>query len=554
MKLSDNEIIELHDLFDGLVENNLSIKDKERLQSLLENSEEARHFYIRFIDMSASLKYYADELLGGDEAGQGSKFAITGKVVPFISPFLAAAAIFAVGFYIFSSLDTETSVDDYIPLSANEIVIEPEKVITTDDTVAVLTKSVGVKWSKHTGFRPELGTTLELSRLQIQKGLVQLEFLQGSTVILEGPVDFQILNSNEGKLAKGKLRATVPEVALGFTVNLPKGRLIDLGTEFGLNVHPGGSTEIFVYKGNVLYRGQNDSDEEVTREISGGEALFVDPFGFANWVEMPSEPFIGTADLAYRSKEESQVRHAAWLELSKEISQSASTSLYYSFDNQSPWARVVQNQSSPQKSFLNGAIIGCKWSEGRWPGKGALSFERQNDRVRLNFHEKLPTVTLCSWIKIDKLSNHLSPILCSNNASSGAASWYINRKGQVVLEVFRGSIKDTYQSAVAFRKERLGKWMHVATTYDLGSKRVSHYANGRPFSHEQIKGSMPISFANSQLGHLGKNSAFSKDIVLNGSVDEFVVFNIASPEADIRRMYEIGCPYEMANSLGPKLP
>ncbi|MDG1139383.1 MAG: hypothetical protein P8N49_07685 [Opitutales bacterium] len=554
MKLSDNEIIELHDLFDGLVENNLSIKEKERLQYLLENSEEARHFYIRFIEMSASLKYYADELLAGDEEHQVSKFPIAGKVVGFASPILAAAAIFAVGFYIFFSFDSETPLADYTALSDNEIVFEPEKVITTDDTVAVLTKSVGVEWSKDTGFRPQLGTTLELSRLQITKGLVQLEFLQGSTVILEGPVDFQILNSNEGKLSTGKLRATVPQVARGFTVNLPKGRLIDLGTEFGLNVHLGGSTEIFVYKGNVLYRGQNDSDEEVTREISGGEALFVDPLGYANWVEMPSEPFLGTADLAYRSKEESQVRHAAWLELSKELSQNANTSLYYSFDNQSSWTRVLQNQAGPQKSHLNGAIIGCKWSEGRWPGKGALSFERQNDRVRLNFHEKLPTVTLCSWIKIDKLQDNISPILCSNNATSGSASWYVNGKGQVVLEVFRGSIKDTYQSAVAFRKERLGKWMHVVTTYDLGSKRVSHFVNGRPFSHEQIKGSTPISFANSQLGHFGKNSSLSKDIVLHGSVDEFVVLNTASPESDIRRMYEIGCPYEMANSLGPKLP
>ena len=42
MKLSDTDRIELHDLFDGLVENNLSIRQKEQLQSYLEDSEEAR--------------------------------------------------------------------------------------------------------------------------------------------------------------------------------------------------------------------------------------------------------------------------------------------------------------------------------------------------------------------------------------------------------------------------------------------------------------------------------------------------------------------------------
>jgi len=269
VKLSDDEIIELHDLFDGLVENNLSIKQRDRLQALLQDSEEARHFYIRFIDMSASLKYYADEFLGDENDIQSVKPTMGEKIIQFASPLLAIAAIFTVGLYLFHSFDTATSTDSVTPSSENEIVIEFDKVITTDDTVAVLTKSVGVQWSKQTGFRPELGSTLEPSRLQIQKGLVQIEFLQGSTVILEGPVDFKILNSNEGVLSEGKLRATVPQVARGFTVNLPKGRLIDLGTEFGLNVHPGGSTEIFVFKGNVLYRGQTDSEEEVTREISG---------------------------------------------------------------------------------------------------------------------------------------------------------------------------------------------------------------------------------------------------------------------------------------------
>mgnify|MGYP006258925587 CR=1 FL=1 len=38
MKMFDEEVLELHELFDGLVENNLSIKQKARLQFLLELS------------------------------------------------------------------------------------------------------------------------------------------------------------------------------------------------------------------------------------------------------------------------------------------------------------------------------------------------------------------------------------------------------------------------------------------------------------------------------------------------------------------------------------
>jgi len=554
MKLTDSEILELHDLFDGLVENNLSIKDKERLQKLLEDSDEARKHYIRFMDMSTSIAHYAEEVVGGDSEDEVILFPLKEKMEKFLTPILAFAAVIAVGVYIslnFTSTDFLTENDE---ISAESEGLDFGDSVTNDFTLAVMTKSVGVKWSNETWFRPSLGSTLEPSVLQIDEGLVQLEFLKGSTVILEGPVNFELINSNEGSLSSGKLRATVPEVARGFTINLPKGKLIDLGTEFGLSVHNGGSAEIYVYRGNVLYAGENESGEEVEREVSGGQALFVDPNGFANWVEMPSEAFIGTADIAFRSKEESQNRHASWVQLSEEIAQNANTSLYYSFDHHSPWARALQNQSSQNQDSLNGAIIGCTWSEGRWPGKGALVFKRKNDRVRLDFNVSLQAFTLSAWIKIDKLKDKMSPILCSESLSSGSGSWFINQKGQVVLEVSRGSKKDMYQSAVAFRSERMGRWVHVATSFDLSKRKVSHFVNGRSFSHEKIRSQIPVSFSNSSLGYCSKAKPFKRQITLQGSMDELAIFKTSMPESEIRRMYEIGCPYEATNFMGPNFP
>ena len=85
MKLTDSEILELHDLFDGLVENNLSIKDKERLQKLLENTDDARKHYIRFMDMSTSIAHYAEELVGGDSEDEVIPFPLKKKIEKFIS-------------------------------------------------------------------------------------------------------------------------------------------------------------------------------------------------------------------------------------------------------------------------------------------------------------------------------------------------------------------------------------------------------------------------------------------------------------------------------------
>ena len=31
----------------------------------------------------------------------------------------------------------------------------------------------------------------------------------------------------------------------------------------------------------------------------------------------------------------------------------------------------------------DGTVVGCQWTEGRWPGKKALEFQQVSDRVRL---------------------------------------------------------------------------------------------------------------------------------------------------------------------------
>ncbi|MEJ6621577.1 MAG: hypothetical protein QNL93_06500, partial [Opitutae bacterium] len=380
-KLSDKDILELHELLDALVENNLPKDKLIRLENWISDNEEVRRYYVEFMDMSASLRHYAEELISDDT--ESSIEEKSNNLISFWKPFLAVAAVLILGIFFnqeFLNVSYNTDAPKVVrnkesdptgPVQRKEIIV---------DTVAVLTKSVGITWDESANFRPNLGDTLEPSTLKLAKGLTQVEFLQGATVVLEGPVEFSLENPNEGSLSYGKLRAIVPKVATGFTISVPKGRVIDLGTDFGLHVHSGGSTELFVYQGNVIYEGETDSGESITREVSGGESIFVDPYGNANWVEMPSEPFISAADLAFRSMEESQRRHAAWVDLSNSISADPKTLLYFSFDNHSPWSRILRNESLANSTVQNGAIVGCNWSEGRWSGKGALSFKRKDDR------------------------------------------------------------------------------------------------------------------------------------------------------------------------------
>ena len=156
--------------------------------------------------------------------------------------------------------------------------------------------------------------------------------------------------------------------------------------------------------------------------------------------------------------------------------------------------------------------------------------------------------------KSKNLKNRISPLFYSETESAGATSWYIDAKGRVVLEIINGEKKDSYFSAVAFRKEKVGRWMHVATTFDSGSKMVSHFVNGRPFSREKILNETSVKCSTAFLGHVRNKGKVGKRHTLHGSIDELAVFKISMSDSEIRRMYEIGSPYEVANLLGPKIP
>jgi len=101
--------------------------------------------------------------------------------------------------------------------------------------------------------------------------------------------------------------------------------------------------------------------------------------------------------------------------------------------------------------------------------------------------------------------------------------------------------------------DRLGSWTHVATALDSKSKMISHYVNGRSFSHEKMNEMVPLTFEKSLLGH-SFDMPGHDGVALRGSIDEFVIFETAYEEDAIRRIFEVGRPYLPASHLGTALP
>jgi hypothetical protein len=87
--------------------------------------------------------------------------------------------------------------------------------------------------------------------LQLERGLAEVRFQCGAKVVMEGPASLELLSGKSARLRHGKLTARVPGPATGFEVLSPQGKVIDLGTEFGISVSDTGATDVYVFEGKV---------------------------------------------------------------------------------------------------------------------------------------------------------------------------------------------------------------------------------------------------------------------------------------------------------------
>ena len=224
MNLSDQEIIELNELLDKLVENSITLDQKKRLEEWLEKSDQARRFYVSYMDMSVSLGHYADETLG--EIEKEDNEGALNNLFQFVQSWLPLAALVLFGFYLYYTLPNQglnesSQPDQFTQSSPATSAVPLQSDTTQNQIVAVLTKSIGLQRDGISSRYLDVGEALHASDLGFSKGMVQLEFMQGATAILEGPVSTRLVHDNAMELKLGKLRAHVPKVAVGFTVDLP---------------------------------------------------------------------------------------------------------------------------------------------------------------------------------------------------------------------------------------------------------------------------------------------------------------------------------------------
>jgi hypothetical protein len=526
---------------DGYCSGSLSDAEFAEFEEALRHAPELRRQLLEYRMLDSDLRSFASaasEMAVVETAGQQH----TGKVRRLRLELLAAAVaiILLLGVVGRLVLRDVPSVDlRDIPIAGTT---EAEPV---DYGVAVVARAVGAEW-KDAILLPS--DSVAPGHFELLKGVVELEFYSGASVILEAPAALEVLSENAGILHYGKLRAHVPFQAQGFTIRTREIELVDLGTEFAMEVAEDTGTAVHVIDGKVeLFVPDQPADKG--KELVAGQGRLVDPSGSLSEIAANPDHFMSREELAQQERELQERTYQRWLAASARLREDPRLLAYYDFQPKLDQERVLTNLSLNTYPGLDGAIVGARWKWGRWrEHKRALDFKSAGDRVLIEVQEIANSMTLVTWVRMDRSLNPYSLLLHSHFwQRPGAVQWRIQKRGSIELQVNNGQSpkQETSDAPLDMQPGDFQRWMSLAAVYDGQRGIVSQYRNGILLGVSKPEKMVPLEIGKAEIANrIGPDEDSRKIRHFNGRIGELMIFNEALSASEIAELHQNGNKYD----------
>lgn len=415
----------------------------------------------------------------------------------------------------------------------------------TEQGCAVLAQMVSAKFAA--GEPAHIaGDMLAPGRFKLGAGYAQIEFFSGATVIIEGGTEIELVSAWEARCLAGKARVRVPPAARGFRLLVPGVKLVDLGTEFAVNVDGSNQqADVHVFEGEVVAHPPSGQELSLRQgqSLHGTELAALDP-----------KTFLGVGQLQELITAKQNERQRAWEQWSQRVRRDGRLIAYYPLRHFSEWERLVNNAAEPRDKAKNGGAVGAMWTTGRWPQKDALEFKRPGDRVRLDLPGTYEALTFACWARVDALDRRYNALLLTDGYEPGEPHWQIYEDGRLMFSIMypnpsqpHGRANQIYFSPSLFRDGNLGRWHHLAVTYDGRSGAAVQYFDGREVSREISpfhQPARPVVFGPCEIGNWGLPTERHQFPVrnFNGRLDEFMIYRAALTSQEIAEIYQAGKP------------
>jgi predicted ester cyclase len=526
---------ERNELIDALIEGAISEADFVRLEAEFSIDPAARQAYYERLTLSSLL---ATEAKAPSQPLQRSAPQPYRRWMPaFFAMAAAIAVLLATTSLLWQSLDEVETAD---------VLMEPKA-----SGYAVLAGQADAVWTRGTTLAD--GALMPAGPLTLASGVAQMELFSGVTVIVEGAAEFEILSPMEMSVKRGKVRARVPEPAHGFRIHTAQGEIVDLGTEFALNISDNES-EVHVLDGEVEWHPYS----EAMHRIEKGEALRWGADGKGPDLTADAANFIGITEMREKLAATRKSRRDDWQRFSENLQRDPRLVAYYQM--RSTDTRRLPNQAVSDTNMLSeGAIVAAARVEDRWGmTNGALDFSPAGSRVRVNVPGEFRSITLLTWVKINSLDRWYNSLFLTDGARLNQPHWQIMDDGRLFFSVKKREgwdpkkqLKDKhhFMSPPFWNPSLSGQWLMIATTYDVDEGKVTHYLNGQKLSEETVPPEYlveTVSIGAASICNWSepvyRTDAHFAVRNLNGSMDEFAIFSAALTPDEIADIYNHGKP------------
>jgi hypothetical protein len=414
----------------------------------------------------------------------------------------------------------------------------PQPIATGQTLDAIWTDPISV---------PAAGSLIKTGVSQsLASGCAELTSTNGLRVVVQGPATFTIEGPGVLSLTSGRLTASVPKAARGFTVETPFARAVDLGTEFGVSVSPMGDTDIQTFQGTVSLTSTTGGTASPATLITTGIARHVGPAGNISEIPADSVAYVRPQQFDEWKAMPQGTPYERWKAYSQRLRADPDLVAYYTFDKSDASPEVLLNCAATGAA-LDGVLLGPpERATGRWQQKGALSFSANTHQHidipallsgPLDFSRGESTArpfTICIWLRAEEQRPVHSSILLKGG---GAEQMRIELFPDKSIEASVGTdIVADHQNPAS---KITNGWQQVTLNYDPDHGHLALYVNGIQVAQNPnasavlVQLNAPLAIGNREFrrGH----APYLPPMV--GRMDELAVFRRALSAEEVKNMY-----------------
>lgn len=346
--------------------------------------------------------------------------------------------------------------------------IMPEK---TSLEAARLTDIIDVKWVNSSLVLKPGDRIFTHERLSLLQGVVGVQTEDDVMILIEGPAEFRFTTVSEIVLDYGRLFSRISKQGAGFTVKTPHAMIVDLGTEFSLNVdNTSETTDVFMHKGSAAIA--NVKGDSLSEIIKNGQARQIDSHGAMKALNFHDSQIMNRPLTAY----EKMLRNLR-------------VSAYGMFDQNSSWVNSYIGGFNLMDAGVlhNPRYLPCNDDVTTPSACSFLYFDTpQNESSYIAF-DKMPefdhdSFTVALWFRLKTQQVPTKQFIVSKFSPNKQIGWRIGLlQGQPFIRLSGHDANgDVFRNWISYTERLEDRWHSVVMVVDRKAGQIVGYVNGLP--------------------------------------------------------------------------